>query len=93
MDIVTVEGTPVKDLFLYTLSTCGWCRKTKAFLRDAGVAFRYVDVDLASPADQERLSTELRRWNPASSFPTIVVDGTTCMVGFDPERLRAVLGL
>jgi glutaredoxin-like protein NrdH len=96
MNVITVEGTGQgtgkKDIFLYALSTCGWCRKTKDFLHKTGAGFRYVDVDLADPADQEVLMEEIRRWNPACSFPTAVVDGRSAVIGFDPDRLRKLAG-
>ncbi|MCX7039766.1 MAG: glutaredoxin family protein, partial [Spirochaetes bacterium] len=31
---------------MYTLSTCMWCRMAKNLLRDLGVGYEYVDVDL-----------------------------------------------
>jgi|GEM_PF-3996188 len=41
-----VGGEDRGDVLLYALSTCGWCRKTKALLKELGVQYRYVDVDL-----------------------------------------------
>ena len=40
-----VEGEDRGDVMLYALSTCGWCKKTKALLQELGVAYKYVDVD------------------------------------------------
>ncbi len=92
MNVIAVEGNSKRDILVYSLSTCGWCRKTKDFLRQSGVGFRYVDVDLAEPADQEALMEEIRRWNPACSFPTLVADGRTALIGFDPDRIRKMTG-
>ncbi len=91
MEIVEVKGKKGPDILLYALSTCGWCRKTKEFLNQAGVTYRFVDVDLAAGAEKERLMEEVTRWNPDCSFPTVVIDGKSCMVGFQPERLAQVL--
>ena len=30
----------------YGLSTCIWCKRTRKFLKDQGVSFEYVYVDL-----------------------------------------------
>jgi len=91
MEAVKVEGTRNKDIFLYTLSTCGWCRKTKSFLRESGVGFSYVDVDLVPPEEKEAVLNEVRKWNPACSFPTIVIDRKECIVGFQPQELKEIL--
>jgi len=38
MVVVKVEGEKRGHrVFLYTLSTCGWCKRTKEFLRENGV--------------------------------------------------------
>lgn len=84
-----VDGTNDKHhILLYTLSTCGWCRKTKALLRELGVAYDYVDVDVQQGGDRELAKQEVLRWNPACSFPTIVIDGKECVVGFQEDKLR-----
>jgi len=47
MKIEKVPGKNKKHkVFLYTLSTCAWCKKTKRFLQGKGVEFDFVDVDL-----------------------------------------------
>lgn len=84
-----VEGTYSKHrVFLYTLTTCGWCRKTKALLQELGVAYDYVDVDEQEGGNKELARQEVLKWNQACSFPTIVVDGTDCLVGFQEDKLR-----
>jgi hypothetical protein len=35
----------------------------------------------------------VRRWNPATSFPTIVVDDSKSVVGYKTEELKEALGL
>lgn len=80
-------------LLLYALSTCVWCGRTKKLLRDLGVAFEYIDVDLLSGDDRLAALTEMERWNPDQSFPTLVVDGRAAVTGFDERRIREALGL
>ena len=91
MNVQKVPGRDMGDIFLYTLSTCGWCRKTKTWLSDQGVAYSYVDVDLASRSEKDAIMEKVRRWNPSCSFPTIVVNERECVVGFNPERLKEIL--
>jgi len=80
---------PIK---LYTLSTCSHCNRTKRFFRDNGIEMEFVDVDLLSGAERERVMEEVRRLNPDCSFPTICI-GDTVIVGFNEEKLNEVLQL
>jgi len=49
MNTVKVEGKNKKNkVFLYTLSTCGWCKMTKQYLKDNDTAYEYLDVDKCS---------------------------------------------
>lgn len=92
LEPVHVDGAHAKhSVFLYTLSTCGWCRKTKALLRELSVAFDYVDVDEQEGANKELAKQEVLKWNPACSFPTVVIDGTECFVGFQEDKIRELV--
>jgi len=86
-----VEGTKKKNIKLYALSTCGWCKKTKALLNDLQADYDYVDVDLLGDADQKEAVTEITTWNPACSFPTLVIDNNRCIVGFKGQEIREVI--
>jgi glutaredoxin-like protein NrdH len=78
---------------LYALSTCGWCRKARAFLDDNDIHYDVVYVDLLDKDEKEQVLTEVRKWNPRTSFPTIVVDDAESVAGFKEQRLREILGL
>jgi glutaredoxin len=77
----------------YGISTCVWCKRTRRFLEEQGVAFDYFYVDLLSGYEREEVLTQVRRWNPGASFPTLVVDDSRCVVGYRPEEIKEVLGL
>ena len=77
----------------YGLSTCIWCKRTRQFLESQGVAFDYAYVDLLRGQEREEALTVVRRWNPATSFPTIVVDDSKCVVGYKEDELKEALGL
>jgi glutaredoxin len=81
-----------KKVFMYALSTCGWCRKTKALLKELNVDFDFIDVDLCEGEERRRVREELGNVNPRRSFPTLVIDGDV-IVGFDPEKIRGALGI
>ena len=83
----------MKEVKLYALSTCAWCKKTKRFLNEHHVEYKFEDVDLLTGDEKKRALKELRRWNPRCSFPTVVVDDSEVVVGHNEQRLQEVLGL
>ncbi len=86
-----VEGKKKADIMLFALSTCVWCRKTKALLDELGVEYNYVDVDLAEGAEGEEVRKNLEHWNPRMSFPTLVLDNEKCIIGFDEKSIKGYL--
>lgn len=93
MELKRVEGKKRGHIVLYALSTCGWCKKTKDLLNQLGVEYYFIDVDLLEGAERSEVMKEVEKWNPNRSFPTIVVDNKTCIVGFNEAEIRRVLGL
>ena len=78
---------------LYALSTCGWCHRVKDYLRNRGVAYEYVDVDLCSRDEKREVTMFLRERGLPLTFPLTVVDGSTFISGYRPEELSMALGL
>jgi len=93
MEPIHVDGVNKGNLLLYTLSTCIWCKKTKTFLSNQGIGYDFVEVDMLPDEEKKKAITEIQRVNPQCSFPTLVVDGTQCVVGYDEARIKGVLGL
>ncbi len=93
MAVEHVNGRKVGDLMLYALSTCQWCNKTKELLRDLGVDFDFVYVDLLEGEEQEKALSELERWNPKGSFPTLVIGNARCIIGYQESQIRKEFGL
>ena len=91
MNVTHVAGTNRGKVMLYALSTCGWCRRTKALLSDLGVEYDYVDVDLLKGKEQDDAMEEVKKFNPDCNFPTIVIDDQKCIVGFKEDEIREVL--
>ncbi len=90
----TVPGTRNRHRILfYGLSTCIWCKRTRQFLESNDVAFDFVYVDLLQGAEREAVVEQVRRWNPSVSFPTLVIDGERCIIGYRPEEIQEALGL
>jgi glutaredoxin-like protein NrdH len=91
MAITHVDGRQSAKVFLYALSTCGWCRMTKQLLNDLGVAYDYIDMDRLDSDETASRREELMKWNPSASFPTIVVDEKDCIIGFKEDEIRKAL--
>jgi glutaredoxin-like protein NrdH len=83
-----VEGKDRGAIVIYALSTCMWCRMTKSLLKEIGVSYSFVDVDTLDGAEKEQAKAEIKRWNPAGSYPTIVIDGREAISGYDEAELR-----
>lgn len=87
-----VNGTDKGNVVLYALSTCGWCAKTKDLLREMGVAFDYTFVDLLNGKEQDDAMNMVEKFNPAGSFPTLVINNKKAIVGFREQEIRGALG-
>jgi glutaredoxin-like protein NrdH len=86
--IKKVNGKKIGDVFIFALSTCIWCRKTKQLFKDLGVEYSYVDVDLLQGKDQEEATKEMVKWSGSQSFPTIVLDKKKTILGFNETEIR-----
>ena len=91
MGIQHVPGKNAGKLMLYALSTCGWCRKTKTLLSELGVEYDFVEVDQLQGKEREDTLNAVRKWNPAGSFPTMVINENKCIIGFDENSIRKEL--
>jgi glutaredoxin-like protein NrdH len=78
---------------LYALSTCVWCKLTKQFLSDNGVAYEFVDVDLLDANDKGKVHETIISKGGTLSYPTIIVDDKTVITGFRKDKLKEVLGV
>jgi glutaredoxin len=88
MSLEHVPGKKTVDIKVYALSTCPWCKKTKALLDSLGVDYYFVDVDLLSGVEREQTLVKVKKWNPGASFPTIVIDDTKAIVGFKEQEIK-----
>jgi glutaredoxin-like protein NrdH len=88
MGIEHVSGKKKGKVMLYALSTCGWCKRTKELLREIGVEFDYIYVDLLEGKEQDEVMNTVERFNPSGSFPTLVINDKKCIVGFKEQEIR-----
>ncbi len=90
-DFKKVEGKNKGSIVLFALSTCVWCKKTKELLKELDISYSYIDMDLTDENVKEKFLSQLKQWNPACSYPTLVINDRECIVGFDEEKIRKVL--
>jgi glutaredoxin len=89
--LVHVDGKDKGKVMLYALSTCVHCKKTKELLNDLGVAYDYLYVDQLSRAEMDEIIKELEKFNPRCSFPTIVINDTSTIIGSRMDEIREAL--
>jgi glutaredoxin-like protein NrdH len=90
MNFQHVNGLDKGKVTLYALSTCVWCKMTKELLSKLGIGFDFIYVDLLKGADRSSIIEEVKHYNPACSFPTLVI-GERCIVGFREKEIREAL--
>lgn len=91
MKVKRVSGENRGKVVLFALSTCGWCKKTKRLLNELGVGYSYVDVDELKEDEKTEAVDELKKWNPRCSFPTLVIDNESCVVGFKEDEIKKAI--
>jgi glutaredoxin-like protein NrdH len=91
MAVTHVHGKDVGHIMLFALSTCGWCAKTRKLLEDLGVAYDYEYVDLLKGEERNKVAKVVEKWNPAGSFPVIVLKDKKCIIGFKEDDIRKAL--
>jgi glutaredoxin-like protein NrdH len=93
MRIEHVKGKNKGKILLYALSTCGWCKKTKDLLKNLGLEYSYIFVDLVDDKEKDKVMDDVKKWNPRCSFPTIVINDKKCIVGYKEDEIKEALGL
>jgi len=61
-------------------------------LDENNVAYDAVEVDLCPLDEREEVINEVRKYNPATSFPTLVI-GDKVIVGYRENEIKEALGL
>ena len=82
------------ELKLFALSTCGFCKRAIAFLKDNGVGYSFVYVDRLPVGEKKRIKDEFYKlFMTRMMFPAMVIDGTDTIVGFTEETWKQKLGV
>lgn len=77
---------------VFALSTCPYCRMTRAYLDENDVAYEAVEVDRLTGDEREAAVAEVKELSGGSSFPVVLIDDEV-IVGFNKKALKERLGL
>ena len=80
-----------KKVRLYSLSTCPVCKQVKKFLDQHNIKYELTEVDLLDSGEQWLMSKEVKRYNSAATYPTLVVE--EIILGLDEESLKEALNI
>lgn len=81
-----------RQVVLFALSTCIWCRKTRNWLEQKGVEFKLHHMDLLTGAEKQAALDEMNRHVERIAYPVVVIDGSTVIQGYHPDMLEEELG-
>jgi glutaredoxin len=94
VSVVKVEGENKEHkVFLYTLSTCGWCKKTKQLLKENDIEYEFLDVDLCSQEKRSQAVSDIRSRNIPLGFPIIIIDDEEVISGYKEGAIREALDI
>lgn len=79
------------EVFVYALSGCPWCRKTKQWFDDSQVIYEAVDVDKLPSEEQDAAADKAHQLSGGSLFPVVVINGAI-VVGYKPDEFLEHLG-
>ncbi|HIJ11507.1 TPA: glutaredoxin family protein [Candidatus Woesearchaeota archaeon] len=70
---------------VYTTSTCPWCKKTKAWLKENKISFKEFNV-----ADDAKARDKMIEKSGQMGVPVVEI-GDTIIVGFNPKEMEKAL--
>jgi glutaredoxin-like protein NrdH len=92
MQFFKVQGKQDKHkVVVYALSTCIWCKMTKQYLKDNNIEYNYIDIDLCTEEDKQKIRQEIQSKGGPLSYPTTIIDDKVVVTGFRKDLLKEVL--
>jgi ferredoxin-thioredoxin reductase catalytic chain len=95
LEFTKEEGRHLKkELTVYALSTCGFCKAALRFLRKHNLAFRYLYVDHLDEYHKTVLKQELKEtYGERPMYPFLVIGEDDYLIGFDEEEWYERIGV
>ena len=84
-------GERKKKVRLYSLSTCPNCKRVRKFLDENNIQYDLTEVDLLDSGEQWLMSKEVKKYNQAATYPTLVIEEV--IPGFDEAAIKEALGI
>lgn len=81
-----------KEIILYSLTTCGFCKAIKKMFADLGLVYTTLDVDDLGEVEREEALKELMSVNKLCSFPTVVI-GDQVVAGYKVQEIKNKIGI
>ncbi len=91
MNTTHINGENKGSILLFALSTCGWCKKVKDLLDELNVEYDYVYADLTQGEERNKIVSQLKNYNSKISFPTLIINETNVIVGYNPDEIKELL--
>jgi glutaredoxin-like protein NrdH len=91
----TKAGAKTSPLItVFALSTCGFCKRSMAFLEANGFAYRFIYLDKIPLDHKTEVKKELKeKFKADIAFPFVTVGDTNYLVGFIEVDWKKTLGL
>ena len=77
----------MKQVAIYTTPTCAYCKMAKELLKEHNIP--YTEYNVAEDAEKRN---ELIERTGQMGVPVITIDNEV-IIGFDEERIKALLGI
>jgi len=81
----------MKQVYMYTLSTCPWCIGAERWFTARKIPFEYTDFDVSRKATQAKILAEMEAAG-VSGYPFVRI-GDVVVQGYKPARFRELLEL
>ena len=81
-----------REILIFTLSTCQWCKKCKTWLNERDVAYRYIDVDTIQYSQKSQLIDYIlnRFGDVRISYPLMICDNEV-VIGYNPGKYEELM--
>ncbi|OQX29347.1 MAG: hypothetical protein B0D92_04305 [Spirochaeta sp. LUC14_002_19_P3] len=85
--IVAAGSGKVKNLTLFSLTTCVHCVRARGYLSARKLAFRYLDMDTIPKEDKLAIKNEFKeKFGKPPAYPSLVLNDSTILVGFNKQQ-------